>query len=243
MNGAAPLVRLIVNADDLGLSDTVNRGIIHAHHHGIVTSASLMVRRPAAAAGAGLAMSEPGLSVGLHFDLGEWSWNDGAWHRTWRIGDGDDVAAVETELDAQFRLFEALLGHPPTHIDSHQHVHRDEPVRSILSRAARERGIPLRGFDPVVRYRGDFYGQARPGESMPELVGVSALMGILDALPAGITELGCHPALGPVGSSQYGAERTREAETLCDPRIRRRLAELRIELLSYRDLHAGVAAQ
>ena len=40
--------RLIVNADDLGLSAGVNRGIVEAHARGIVTSASLMVRQPAA---------------------------------------------------------------------------------------------------------------------------------------------------------------------------------------------------
>src|SRR5207247_11145801 len=39
---------LIVNADDFGQSAGVNRGIIEAHERGIVTSASLMVRWPAA---------------------------------------------------------------------------------------------------------------------------------------------------------------------------------------------------
>ena len=49
-NGAPPaLRRLIVNADDFGQSPGVNRGIIEAHQHGIVTSASLMVSWPAAA--------------------------------------------------------------------------------------------------------------------------------------------------------------------------------------------------
>ena len=43
---------LIVNADDFGLSEGVNRGIIEAHERGIVTSASLMVLKPAAASAA-----------------------------------------------------------------------------------------------------------------------------------------------------------------------------------------------
>lgn len=46
--GSASAVTMIVNADDFGLSPGVNRGIIQAHEHGIVTSASLMVRRAAA---------------------------------------------------------------------------------------------------------------------------------------------------------------------------------------------------
>ena len=70
---------LIVNADDFGLSDGVNRGIIEAAEHGIVTSASLMVRQPAAAAAAAYARNGGKLSVGLHLDLGEWYYRDGEW--------------------------------------------------------------------------------------------------------------------------------------------------------------------
>ena len=50
---------LIVNADDFGLSAGVNRGIVEAHERGIVTSASLMVRRPAAREAADYARTHP----------------------------------------------------------------------------------------------------------------------------------------------------------------------------------------
>src|SRR5436190_23980393 len=62
---------VIVNADDFGQSAGINRGIIEAHERGIVTSASLMVRWPAAPAAAAYACAHRGLSVGLHVDLGE----------------------------------------------------------------------------------------------------------------------------------------------------------------------------
>jgi predicted glycoside hydrolase/deacetylase ChbG (UPF0249 family) len=62
---------LIVNADDFGLTSGVNAGIARAHEEGILTSASLMVRWPAAAEAAAYAARTPGLSVGLHVDLGE----------------------------------------------------------------------------------------------------------------------------------------------------------------------------
>src|SRR4051794_10944670 len=70
---------LIVNADDLGYSARVNGGIFEAHQRGIVTSASLMVRWSAAAAAVAAARRCPGLSLGLHLDLGEWSYCDGEW--------------------------------------------------------------------------------------------------------------------------------------------------------------------
>src|SRR5688572_28379081 len=76
---AVPDRHLIVNADDFGFSPGVNRGIAEAHERGIVTSASLMVRWPAAAAAASYARARPELSVGLHLDLGEWVLRDGAW--------------------------------------------------------------------------------------------------------------------------------------------------------------------
>ena len=60
---------LIVNADDFGQSHGINEGIIAAHEKGIVTSASLMVRYPAASEAASYAQKNPRLSVGLHVDL------------------------------------------------------------------------------------------------------------------------------------------------------------------------------
>src|SRR3712207_7572277 len=76
---------LIVNADDFGRSFGVNRGIIEAHENGIVTSASLMVRWPAAAAAAAYAKERPGLGLGLHLDLGEWAYKAGAWPAVYEV--------------------------------------------------------------------------------------------------------------------------------------------------------------
>src|SRR5260370_7598521 len=68
---------LIVNADDFGQSFGVNQGIMEAHERGIVTSASLMVRWPAAREAAAYAKKHPRLSLGLHFDYGEWVCRNG----------------------------------------------------------------------------------------------------------------------------------------------------------------------
>src|SRR6187401_533384 len=100
--------RLIVNADDFGLTEGINRGIIEAHAQGIVTSASLMVRYPAAAAAAAYARSHRALSVGLHFETGEWRCQDGAWHAAYRVIDGGDSALVRSEFERQLAAFETL---------------------------------------------------------------------------------------------------------------------------------------
>src|SRR5512139_1630588 len=96
---------LIVNADDFGLSEGINRGIIRAHEQGIVTSASLMVRWPAAAQAAAYARRNPRLSVGLHLDLCEWTFANEEWRVTYQVVPTDDAAAVEAELVRQLAAF------------------------------------------------------------------------------------------------------------------------------------------
>src|SRR5262252_5805823 len=62
-----PPIRLIVNADDFGRTPGINRGVLEAHRHGIVTSATAMVLEPGAAAGIREAVeTAPRLSLGLH---------------------------------------------------------------------------------------------------------------------------------------------------------------------------------
>jgi predicted glycoside hydrolase/deacetylase ChbG (UPF0249 family) len=227
---------LIVNADDFGQGLGVNRGIIEAHEHGIVTSASLMVRGPAAAEAAAYGRDHPALSLGLHVDLCEWAYRDGGWVPVYQVVAVEDAAAVAAEVTRQLDAFRRLTGHNPTHLDSHQHVHREEPVRSVLLELARDLGVPLRHFSPQVRYCGAFYGQMARGEPYPEGISVDGLLRTLAALPAGVTELACHPGDATDLDSMYRDERAVEVRTLCDPRIREALATEQIELRSFGNL-------
>src|SRR6516225_220913 len=93
-NHQSPTRSLIVNADDFGQSPGVNRGIIEAHERGIVTSASLMVRWPAARAAASYARRHLKLSVGLHFDFAEWACENGNWRPLYEVVPQNDVPAV-----------------------------------------------------------------------------------------------------------------------------------------------------
>jgi predicted glycoside hydrolase/deacetylase ChbG (UPF0249 family) len=131
---------LIVNADDFGQSEGINQGVRLAHEEGIVTAATLMVRWPAAEEAAAYARARLQLSVGLHLDLGEWEYVDGEWRARYEVVDTTDLAAVEAEVEGQIESFRQLMGCGPTHLDSHQHVHRQEPVRSALKRAGDQIG-------------------------------------------------------------------------------------------------------
>jgi len=61
--------QVIINADDFGCHTDVNYGIIEAHRHGVVNSASLMVNFEGSAEAARLALENPSLCIGLHFNI------------------------------------------------------------------------------------------------------------------------------------------------------------------------------
>jgi predicted glycoside hydrolase/deacetylase ChbG (UPF0249 family) len=148
-------IRLVINADDFGISSGVNAGIIEAAAAGIVTSASTIVNMPAFADAIDRARSSPALSLGLHLNLtsgrpltdapsltrrrtGEFYTLPQLMARaSLRLLDTSDIVR---ECQAQVdRLGEA--GFAPTHLDSHRHVHAHPAIFSAVLRAARSRGI------------------------------------------------------------------------------------------------------
>jgi predicted glycoside hydrolase/deacetylase ChbG (UPF0249 family) len=242
--GARTARYLVVNADDYGRSSGVNRGVERAHLDGIVTSASLMVRWPAAAAAAVFARAHVELGLGLHLDLGEWRLRNGEWSALYEVCPLEDAAAVAAEAMRQLERFRELAGCDPAHLDSHQHVHRREPVSGVVERIARELGVPLRGATRNLRYCGDFYGQDECGRSRVEAISEQALIAILRRLPAGVTELCCHPAAEVDLDTMYTTERVTECASLCSDQVRAVLASEGIVLCSsarISELLAGAA--
>lgn len=225
---------LIVNADDFGQSPGVNQGIIKAFEKGIVTSTSLMVRFPTAGEAAIYAKEHPDLSVGLHFNIGEWVYRDYNWEPLYEVVPVNNSIGLARELARQLDGFQQLMGRPPTHIDSHQHVHKEEPLRSVAIAAAQTLNIPLRHYCPIT-YRGEFYGQSAEGYPCHEYIGVNGLVDILSSLPHGVTELGCHPGEDEGLDTMYRDERSIELETLCDPGIRSTIERESIVLCSFHE--------
>ena len=149
---------LIVNADDLGWTDGVNRGIVEAFHHGIVTSTSLLANGAAFASGVEAARSAPGLGVGVHLNLSDGPpvadpeavtslLNDNAEFAGGpqslllrRARRGLLLAEVEDEWDAQIqKIIDA--GITPTHLDGHKHVHMLPGLFEIAVWLAKRHGI------------------------------------------------------------------------------------------------------
>ena len=157
--GAGQAVKnLIVNADDLGWTDGVNRGILEAFHHGIVTSTSLLANGAAFAGGVEAARSAPGLGVGVHLNLSDGPPvadretvtsllnDDGKFAGgpesllLRRARRGLRLAEVESEWDAQIQKVRHA-GIAPTHLDGHKHVHMLPGLFEIALKLAKRHDI------------------------------------------------------------------------------------------------------
>ena len=149
---------LIVNADDLGWTEGVNRGILDAFRGGIVTSSTLLANGAAFAEAVKAAKSAPRLALGVHLNLSDGEpvadresvislLNDDAcfaggpesllWKRARR---GLILDEVEEEWDAQIQKV-SDAGIRPTHLDGHKHVHMLPGFFEIALRLAKKHGI------------------------------------------------------------------------------------------------------
>jgi chitin disaccharide deacetylase len=218
--------RIIINADDFGLSAEIDRGILEAHDRGVVTSASLMVSEPDAEAAVEAARHRPGLSLGIHvaFD------HRGRWYV-----DLDDLTAVQRELDQQLARFVRLTGRHPTHIDSHHHVHRSFNVARLFLEAGERYEVPVRGFSEVF-YIGRFYGQPEFRKTDLSRITVETFMSVLGSVKPGVTEVSCHPGyLETRPDAFYNHEREVELQVLTDARVKTAITDARLQPLSYLD--------
>ncbi len=150
--------KIIINADDFGLCESINRGIIYAHENGVVNSVSLLASGNAFESAVELARGHPDLNVGIHLCLIEerplllpekvrsLMENNNKFVRNWskfilRILIGKiDLKELEDELRAQIQKV-IKTGIKPSHIDSHQHIHLLSPILKIIIKLANQYNI------------------------------------------------------------------------------------------------------
>ena len=149
---------LIVNADDLGWTEGVNRGIAETHRNGIVTSASLLANGRAFGSGVELARTTPGLGVGIHLNLSDGAPVAGRELVSTLLNERGELEGrpeslllrlarrsilleeVEREWDAQIQKARDS-GIEPTHLDGHRHVQMLPGFFEIALRLAKRHGI------------------------------------------------------------------------------------------------------
>lgn len=202
--------RLIVNADDFGLTSGVNRGIVEAHSRGIVTSATLMACGRKFAEAAALASQVPQLGVGCHVVLvdgvstldrsdvpclvanGSAHFRESLMRFAANATTGRlDPVQLEAEITAQIRKLQAA-GICVSHLDSHKHTHMFPAVFKPLLRAAKACGVRAvrNPFEPLVF--------ATSGNWKRKFK-LRMLSRYQDSFTAALTEAGMHTPDGCIG--------------------------------------------
>ena len=236
--------RLIVTADDFGLSIPVNDAVERAHGEGVLSAASLMVGAPAVEDAVQRARKFPSLGVGLHLTLLDGRpvlppdqipgliGPDGRFFSDpFRFGLALYVSPelqrqVKAEINAQFERF-AATGLRLDHVNAHRHFHLHPVVLQSIMEIAPRFGrppvrIPLEPFTPSFRAGRNrafgrllssvfYFAQTRRVRrflqeaqipSNDNLFGLNdsgaltepLLLGLIDHLPNGVSEIYCHPA-------------------------------------------------
>jgi predicted glycoside hydrolase/deacetylase ChbG (UPF0249 family) len=152
------LKNLIVNADDLGWTEGVNRGIVEAHRKGLVTSTSLLANGRTFSAAQGISRSNPELGIGVHLNLSDGPPSapanevKGLLGKSGELEDAADslllkiagrslrVEEVEREWDAQVQKVRDA-GIQPSHLDGHKHVHMLPGLFEVALRVAKKHKI------------------------------------------------------------------------------------------------------
>ena len=215
--------RLLVNADDFGLTDGVCRGILQAHRQGIVSSTSVMVCAPGAQeriarfVAAGL---PPALDMVLHLQLTRGApclpaneipllvTDKGMFPgspRDMRTPHPDLAGQIHAEWLAQHERM-LSLGLRPVRVDSHHHVHAREDIFPVYCEMAKSLALGARGYDDrhrdILRFHGvwtaDHFERHWTGEriSVPgfvETVGQAFFLMEKNNISQGVLELMTHP--------------------------------------------------
>lgn len=246
--------KLIVNADDFGLTPGVCDGILKSHREGIVTSTTILINTPHLDSTVEKLNGCPSLDLGLHLNI---TWgkpllpaakvktligDDGLFVRDKNF-DKVDPDEVGEEWNAQLAKAKSL-GIKLTHLDTHHHTHLHPALLDLLPEIALREGLAVRSPAPWVcdflkangvrtpdHFIIDFYGEGK--------VSAEHLENLIRFLPDGFIEVMCHPAILDdelKKISSYREPRQGEVDTLTSPEVKRWLSENEITLSSFKDL-------
>lgn len=244
------MTKLIVNADDIGLSEGVNYGILSAYKNGIVRSTTIMPGMPAFDHAVEILKENPGLGCGVHMTL---SLNKPVLntHKTIIDENGNfyrritnDLVSEKFDLDEIYKEFCAQIdkvistGVKVDHLDSHHHVHTLSSLKPVIEKIVNKYKLPIRGgfediinYDRVVPMTESFYSDNVTEnyfeEFLNELKGYDAI------------DLMCHPAFideNLVNATSYAMQRMKEYSILTSKKVKKYLEENDFEITNYSNI-------
>ena len=238
---------LIINADDLGISPEVNRGIFAAYEKGVITDSTLLIKAQYSREAIDMLRSTPSFHVGVHINLDPLlGWESPGKEKLTRqelhrlMSESSFIRKIKQEINEQIEAF-LDTGLIPSHIDTHHHVHGVPRIFEPLLKAMDRYGIKGIRFSKKGYFlmgREDILITEETAQWMEEMLRTKGIFFphhlidplfpfSLKELPFGVTELIVHPGMG-------GDEwRQRDFEMLMDPCFMTTVREEEIELTSY----------
>lgn len=225
--------KLIVNADDYGLTPGVNYGIIEAFKYGVLTSTTLMINQNFTKHAIELGKKFNGLGIGIHitFDKGKalsgistltnCSGEFLKYRNLKEIGKAEDFYQ---EAKLQIEKFIELVGRKPTHIDTHHHIHmKIEGATEAIEKLGKEYKLSIRNPKTLIE---DFYD---------ELIDTQKLLEMLERKKSDIVEVMCHPGYVDfelLDTSSYNRKREDELKILKSHELKKYIVK-NFELIDY----------
>ncbi|MGR5288608.1 chitin disaccharide deacetylase [Vibrio maritimus] len=235
-------MKLIFNADDYGLCQAVNQGIIASHLNGVVTSTTMMVGMQGEQDALERLEAAPNLSVGVHLRLT--AGKPVSSHFPLITIEGSflkyDVLMAKLEPKHETAIYEEFraqiehflsYGIPLSHLDSHHHVHLHPIVTKVVARLSHELDVPYRATPSLAGYQfsdGFYDGNISLDWLKAQLADWSQQYEVVEVM--------CHPAVVDdelASISSYLDKRELELEVLSSQELKQYLISHQIELTHY----------
>ncbi|ABR50265.1 YdjC family protein [Alkaliphilus metalliredigens QYMF] len=247
--------KIIINADDFGLTTSCNKGIIESIINGVVSNTTLMVNMPKAEEAILLAKENGIDTLGIHLTLtcgkpilpqqqvrSLVDEEGNFYRRSTRLLPVMKLDEVESELRMQIDTF-LKCGLKISHLDSHHHVHMHDGILEIVAGLAKEYNLPLRqpserakklykemNITTTDHFTLEFYGEGANLENLKT---------IINGFEKGILEVMVHPAYVDEdlkSISSYNNYRKKELEILTSGVLKVWLDQNNIQVISFEDL-------
>lgn len=224
--------KIIVNADDFGYRQDINKGIIYAHKNGIVKSTTVLTDREAFEDAVLLAKENPDLKTGLHIDMDtffEILRPEGkiAGFKTGKLSKEHISETINRQLDKFLNA-----GLKLSHFDSHHHAHLHPDILPVAAQKAKEMNVPMRFFE-------SFYDDPNIANDMKQMLNDLNIRYCPHFINGWywanvdedfqIAELMTHPGYNEMW-------REFEMAKCCDPNLKSYLNEKNIEIISFEDI-------
>lgn len=240
------MTKLIINADDLGLSKGVNQGILYAYKNGVVNSASLMTTTDYFEDAVEIVHEYKLKNIGLHFNLTEGRSaikthkticdEDNNFDRNVYLKNNIDLDEVYEELEMQY-LIAINRGVTINHFDSHHHIHMTHKFRKVFVALSKKYKIPLRRINntarnpiKVFKFLYDtnhvkYYTKEFSAGFYDKTATINNFLKIIEQYKGCDLEIMCHPGYSDLKNGIYNLAREKELEVLCSNEVVTRLKE------------------